>query len=117
MPRTSAERGLPQSVRQALQDLGQLISAGRKEKEMTQAELAVRVRVSRMTIVRMEKGAPEVAIGSYLTAAWILGLPVLAWTDFAGLRAETATAEYLRQMQKHLPKRVRVPEEPLDDDF
>ncbi len=117
MPRSSAEKGLPLPVRQALRDWGQLIAAGRKEKGSTQAELARRVGVGRMTVVRMEKGAPEVGVGYYLTAAWILGLPVLAWTDFAGLRAETATAEYLKQVHRRLPERVRVPTEPVDDDF
>ena len=117
MPRSSAEKGLPLPVRQALRDWGQLIAAGRKEKNFTQTELAGRVGVGRMTVVRMEKGAPEVGVGHYLTAAWILGLPVLAWTDFADLRPETATAEYLKQVRRHLPERVRVPTEPVDDDF
>lgn len=108
---------LPLPVRHALKEMGSLISVGRKEKRFTQAELASRVGVGRMTVVRMEKGAPEVAIGYYLSAAWILGLPVLSWSDFAGLRGDTTVAAYLEKFGKHLPKRVRKQKDGINNDF
>ena len=108
---------LPLPVRHALRELGALISSGRKERRFTQAELANRVGVGRMTIVRMEKGAPEVAIGHYLTAAWILGLPVLSWDDFAGLRSDSSVSAYLKTLGRHLPKRVRRQQADTDDHF
>ena len=108
---------LPLPVRHALRELGALISSGRKERRFTQAELANRVGVGRMTVVRMEKGAPEVAIGYYLTAAWILGLPVLSWDDFAGLRADSSVSAFLERLGTHLPKRVREQKEDVNSDF
>jgi len=108
---------LPLPIRHAIKELGMLIATGRKERQFTQAELANRVGVGRMTIVRMEKGAPEVAIGNYLTAAWILGLPVLSWNDFGGLRVDSSVAAYLEKIGRHLPARVRKQSNEIDNDF
>ncbi len=108
---------LPLPVRHVLKELGMLISSGRKERRFTQTELANRVGVGRMTIVRMEKGAPEVAIGNYLTTAWILGLQVLSWNDFGGLRADSSVAAYLEKIGKHLPERIRKRKDDIDNDF
>ena len=65
----------------------------------------------------MEKGAHEVAISHYLTAAWVLSLQVLAWTDFAGIRSDSTTADYLNRISQHLPKRIRKTREKIDNDF
>jgi len=117
MARQSIESRLPIAVRQVLKELGELIALGRKEKRFTQAELAERVGVSRMTVVRIERGAPEVAIGHYLTAAWILGLPVLAWSNFSGVRSETPLAQFLENLRRHLPERIRTKEKEISNDF
>lgn len=117
MPRKKIDSHLPLPVRHVIKELGMLIASGRKERRFTQAELARRVGVGRMTIVRMEKGAPEVAMGNYITAAWILGLSVFSWNDFSGLRADSIVADYLKQVGRHLPERVRPPKGAVDNDF
>ncbi|MDL1962863.1 MAG: helix-turn-helix domain-containing protein [Deltaproteobacteria bacterium] len=117
MARKPIGNHMPLPVRQALKELGMLIASGRKERRFTQAELANRVGVGRMTIVRMEQGAPEIAIGYYLTAAWILGLPVLSWCDFAGLHVDSSVAVFLEKLSKHLPERIRTKKDDIDNDF
>jgi DNA-binding XRE family transcriptional regulator len=117
MARRPIEPLLPLAVRQALKELGALIASGRKERRFTQAELASRVGVGRMTIVRIERGAPEVAVGHYLTAAWVLELPVLSWSDFSGLRGSSTVAAYLETFGRHLPDRVRGKRHEADNDF
>lgn len=117
MAKQSIQSRIPIAVRQALKELGELIAIGRKDRRFTQVELAERVGVSRMTIVRMEKGAPEVAVGHYLTAAWILGLPVLAWSDFAATRPESVLALLLKSLRVHMPERVRAKKVMINDDF
>ena len=117
MARKPIEIHLPLPVRQVLKELGMLISTARKERQFTQAELATRTGVSRMTVVRMERGAPEVAMGHYLTAAWILGLPILSWSDFAGMRTNSSVAAYLEKIREHLPERVRTKKDEIDNDF
>ena len=108
---------LPLPVRHAIKELGMLIASARKEKRFTQAELARRVNVGRMTIVRMEKGAPEVSMGNYITAAWVLGLPVFSWNDFKGLRTDSSVAAFLEKIGRYLPERVRQPKDGIDNDF
>jgi len=117
MARKPIEKHLPLPVRHTLKELGMLIKIGRKEKQFAQTELAERVGVGRMTVVRMENGAPEVAIGYYLTAAWILGLPILSWSDFASIRVNSSVAAYLEKIREHLPERVRTKRGEIDNDF
>lgn len=117
MVRKSIKSHLPLAVRQVLKELGELIALGRKERKFTQAELAERVGVSRMTIVRIERGAPEVAVGHYLTSAWILGLPILAWSDFAGVRSESSLVPFLENLRRQLPQRIRTENKALNNEF
>lgn len=84
---------------------------------MTQAELARRVGVKRATIGRIEAGSPGVAVGWVLTAAWILGLPILRSSDFASARSSSTVGAFLEQLDKQLPRRVRPPAAEVDDDF
>lgn len=108
---------LPISVRETLKEIGGLISCARKEKRWTQEELARRIGVNRMTVVRMEKGAPEVATGWYLTAAWLLGLPLLTWQAMSDKRSDTAVGDLLAKLKKNLPRSVRKPKKAIDNDF
>lgn len=108
---------LPPGVKAALKELGGLISCARKEKRWTQEELARRIGVNRMTVVRLEKGAPEVATGWYLTAAWLLGLPILTWQAMGEGRSETVVGDLLTKLKKNLPKTVRQPGKTIDNDF
>ncbi len=97
----------PPAVRQSLRELGEMIAASRKERKFSQAELATRVGVSRLTIHRIEQGLPEVGIGHYLTAAWMLGLPVLIWSDYSHLRPTSSLSAFLLEIQRQLPQRIR----------
>ncbi len=108
---------MPIAVRGALQELGALIAAARREQGLTRDQLAQRVGVERRTIGRVERGAPGVAIGWFLTAAWILGLPVLRSSDFATGRDRSAVGVFLERLEAQLPRRVRLKTNDVDDDF
>jgi len=108
---------IPLSVRQSLKELGELIACARKEKRWTQEELAQRIGINRMTVGRIEKGAPEVAIGLYLTAAWLLGLPVLTWQVMGKGRSDTVVGDLLTKLNNTLPSRVRKRPKTMDNDF
>jgi len=108
---------LPLSVRESLKELGGFIACARKEKRWTQEELAQRIGVNRMTVVRIEKGAPEVASGSYLTAAWLLALPILTWQAMGEGRSDTIVGDLLTKMKKSLPGTVRRRRKTIDNDF
>ena len=108
---------LPISVRQALKEMGELIACTRKEKKWTQEELGRRIGVNRMTVVRIEKGAPEVATGWYLTAAWLLGLPILTWQAMGGETNDTVFSDLLAKLKKSLPGTIRQRGKKINNDF
>lgn len=81
MAKRSIGPHLPPAVRRQVVELGEMIRIARRERGWTQNELANRIGVGRMTVVRMEKGTAEVSIGTCLCAAWLLELPVLSWTE------------------------------------
>lgn len=56
-----------------LSGLGQSICVARKLRQLTQAELAARARLSRQTIMSLEKGIP-VKTDSLLAILFVLGL-------------------------------------------
>ena len=108
---------LPLSVRESLKEIGGMIACARKEKQWTQEELAKRIGINRMTVGRIEKGAIEVAIGWYLTAAWLLGLPILTWQAMGEGRNDTVVSDLLTKLKRALPNRVRKRQKTIDNDF
>ena len=117
MKNKKSAAALPLGVRETLKEMGELIACARKEKRWTQAELAQRIGVNRMTVVRIEKGAPEVATGWYFTAAWLLGLPILTWQAMGEGRSDTVVGDLLTKLKKSLPSTVRRHKKTIDNDF
>ena len=59
---------------EAVRLLGQRVAAARRERRWTLAELAERVGVSVVTIRKVEKGDPTVALGTAFEAATLVGV-------------------------------------------
>ena len=103
------------TTRQALRLLGGLIEEGRIRKGWSREALAERAGLGAVTIRRITRGEPGVAIGSYFEAAALVDIPL-----FGQECAHELDRELSRQQEKLtlLPSRVRRPgEEPVDDDF
>jgi transcriptional regulator with XRE-family HTH domain len=64
---------LPRVLR-ILEALGENIKLARLRRKMSTQELAERAGIGRMTLYKIEKGSPVVAIGNYLQVLFILGL-------------------------------------------
>jgi transcriptional regulator with XRE-family HTH domain len=64
---------LPPEVRRALRHLGENLALSRKRRRETQQAWALRLGVSIPTLIRLEKGDPAVAMGTYATALWLMG--------------------------------------------
>jgi transcriptional regulator with XRE-family HTH domain len=60
----------------ALAVLGSQVRVARHEKNWTAGELGTRVGVSARTITSIEKGSPGVAIGTVLSTASVVGVPL-----------------------------------------
>lgn len=61
-------------AREAAALLGQRVRLGRRERRWTVAELAERVGVSHVTITKVERGDPTVALGTAFEAAALVGV-------------------------------------------
>ena len=79
---------------------------------------AERASISRMTLLRIEKGEPGVAMGSYATVLFTLGLaePLGDIADLADRLGDIADPRNdptgLQLEEEHLPKRIRIPRQP-----
>ena len=64
---------LPKNIR-LLNALGENIRLARLRRKLSSTQVSERAGMARKTLWKIEKGAPEVAIGSYLQVLFILGL-------------------------------------------
>jgi transcriptional regulator with XRE-family HTH domain len=105
MRTTRASVVLPIPVRWALRKLGQDIRDARRRRRIPVQIAAERASISRMTLLKIEKGEPGVAMGSYATVLFVLG--------FADRVADIADPKNdaigLQLDEDRLPKRIRIP--------
>lgn len=96
---------LPLPVSRALQKLGMGLSEARRRRRIPAALLAERASINRMTLHKIERGEPGVAMGSYATVLFALGLlePLHALADVRNDPVGLSLDE------ENLPKRIRLP--------
>jgi hypothetical protein len=96
---------LPIPVACALRKLGQDIKDARRRRRIPAEIAAARASISRTTLVKIEKGDPGVAIGSYAIVLFVLGM-----TDrLADLADPRNDAVGLQLEEEHLPQRISRP--------
>ena len=94
---------VPLSIVTALKTLGENIRNARKRRRITMNLLAERAKISRVTLYKIEKGEPSVAIKYYASVLQMLGLlknleeVAAAKNDGVGVIIE----------EENLPQRVR----------
>jgi transcriptional regulator with XRE-family HTH domain len=82
--------------------LGKMIRLGRKQRKMTEHDLAERLNIARSTLQRMEKGNPKVEIGLMFEAAAIVGVKLFD-ADEKGITALTNRAnDQIALLPKHI---------------
>jgi DNA-binding XRE family transcriptional regulator len=97
---------LPIPAIKALKKVGKDIGVARRKRRITMELMAERAGISRVTLGKIEKGAPTVSMGAYATVLFALGMIghlqnlVDASTDIVGRELE----------EESLPKRVRLPQ-------
>lgn len=95
---------LPLSVRQALRKLGRDLRDARLKRRIPVAVAADRASISRVTLNKVEKGEPGVALGIYATVLFVLGM-----TDRLSDLADTKhDATGLQLAEQLLPQRIRA---------
>lgn len=95
----------PLAVRQSIRRFGQDLRLARLRRRLPVELVAARARIHRTTLTKVEKGDPSVAIGTYASVLFALGLgtPLVSLVesreDQAGLLLE----------EERLPRRIRRP--------
>ena len=74
MSKTTMGNKLPRKLELKMQTVGEQIRLARLRRDLSVAQVAERATCSPMTIARIEKGAPTVAIGIYLRVLYALQL-------------------------------------------
>lgn len=95
--------GPPIPVRRALRKLGHDIRDARRRRRIPVAIMAERASISRMTLNKVEKGEPGVAMGTYATVLFVLGMA----DRLADLADPKNDAIGLALEEEHLPQRIR----------
>ena len=100
-------------ARAAVRLLGTEIARERKRRRVTAADLAERARISVITLRKVERGEPSVAIGIVFEVAVLLGIDLLGTPDEVHARTRR-----VQESLALLPQRVRHPRaDAADDDF
>lgn len=106
-------RTYSRTTREALALLGRTIRLARKQRRMTEADLAARIGIARSTLQSIEKGQPKVEIGLVFEAATLLGVPLFV-DEPSRLAAEISRLDDKLAL---LPQSVRKPRSEPRDDF
>ncbi len=93
----------PIPVRRALRKLGHDIRDARRRRRIPVAIMAQRASISRMTLNKVEKGDPGVAMGIYATVLFVLGMA----DRLADLTDPKDDTVGLALEEEHLPQRIR----------
>ncbi len=103
--KSKALPSLPLPVRRALKKLGQDIADARRRRRIPTTLMAQRAMISRATLSRVEKGAPQVSLGIYATVLFILGLDKRL-ADLVDVRSDDIG---LGLDEDRLPKKIYLP--------
>ena len=93
---------MPLPAERALRKLGHDLALARRKRGISTSDMAARLFVSRDTLWRLERGDPTVALGTMVTAAFILNLH----DRLASLAAPASDDLGLSLDERRLPQRI-----------
>ncbi len=96
---------MPLPADRALHKLGRDLALARRKRGISTNDMAARLFVSRDTLWRLERGDPTVAIGTLVTATFILNLH----DRLANLAAPAQDELGLSLDEQRLPQRIHRP--------
>lgn len=94
---------MPLPAAHALRKLGRDLALARRKRGISTRDMAERLFVSRDTLWRLERGDPTVALGTLVTAAFVLQLH----ERLANLAAPGSDDLALGLDERRLPQRIR----------
>lgn len=96
---------LPLPAVRALDKLGEDIRDARRRRRIPTAIMMQRAMISRMTLYKIERGHPGVALGNYAKVLFVLGMEERL-AELADVRFDTTG---LVLQDERLPQRIRTP--------
>ena len=102
MAKSTMGTKLPRKLEQKMQVVGEQIRLARLRRNLSVAQVAERATCSPLTVSRIEKGVPTVAIGIYLRVLYALQLD----DDILSLAKDDKLGRTLQDM--NLPQRERA---------
>ena len=102
MAKSTMGTKLPRKLEQKMQTVGEQIRLARLRRNLSIAQVAERATCAPLTVSRIEKGAPTVAIGIYLRVLYALQLD----DDILSLAKDDELGRALQDM--NLPPRKRA---------
>ena len=102
MAKSTMGTKLPRKLEQKMHVVGEQIKLARLRRNLSVAQVAERATCSPLTVSRIEKGAPTVAIGIYLRVLYALQLD----DDILSLAKDDELGRTLQDM--NLPQRERA---------
>lgn len=104
MSKSTIATVLPRRAEQNLKIVGEQIRLARLRRDLSIAKIAERASCSELTVMRVEHGAPTVAIGIYLRILFALGLDesilYLAKDDEMGRTLQDLDLKYRQRASK-----------------
>jgi len=94
---------LPLPVRRALRKLGHDLRDARRRRRIPLTIAAQRASISRMTLIKIEKGDAGVALGLYATVLFVMGMA----DRLADLADPKKDSVGLQLEEENLPQRIR----------
>jgi transcriptional regulator with XRE-family HTH domain len=102
MTKTTMANKLPRKLEQNMQIVGEQIRLARLRRNLTIAQVADRATCSTLTVSRIEKGSPTVALGIYLRVLYALQLE----DDILLLAKDDILGRNLQDIKLKIPKRA-----------
>lgn len=102
-------------AQQAVTLMGNQIELARKNRRMSETELAQRIGVARATVQRVEQGHPGVEIATVFEAATVLGVPL--FSEDKNQSTLVPHIERTLSLIALMPKRARRKRIEINDDF
>lgn len=99
---------LPPRVKRALTKLGSDVALARKKRSLTAMMMAERLGVAKSTYLKVEKGDPSVALGTYAMTFFVLGFGEALGEILDARRDDQG----LMLDAERMPQRVRTPKGP-----
>ena len=108
------ERAYSRHTKDAADLLGKHIQLGRKERGLTEIDLADRAGISRATLQKIEKGDPKCELGLFFEVATLVGVKLF---DVGSGASFSSSIERVNDKIALLPKSVRKKKKEVDDAF